>query len=72
VLLVAIRNVVRVLARKRSVRVGAQRMGRKVSNTHDATRDSQLRDKGYRTLRFTNDEVLNSRTAVITKIVEAL
>jgi very-short-patch-repair endonuclease len=39
---------------------------------YDALRDYHLRRRGYRTLRFTNDEVFQNRALVIGKIMEAL
>ena len=40
--------------------------------TDDRFRDQDLAELGYRTLRFTNDDVLNNMNAVVTVIQEAL
>lgn len=48
---------------------GSSHLGR---DGYDAQRDAHLKRVNYRTLRFSNEEVLSNRAAVLGKIIEAM
>jgi very-short-patch-repair endonuclease len=46
--------------------------GQHSGNTHDVDRERDLRSRGYRVVRYWNDEVLNNTEGVLTHLLDAL